>query len=334
MLNVTSRALDGIRYADVFAGIGAFRYAMDSFGAECVFTSEIDKACQDSYEKNHGDRPMGDITKVAIRDIPAFDVLCAGFPCQSFTIAGKQLGFRDQRGLLFFEVCRLAAAKAPLMLLLENVPNLLGHDDGRTFEVIRKNLDAIGYRLHFSVLNSGHFGVPQARERLYMVGLRKDLGIMRFVFPVPRMLDVVLEDVLLPAHMAAGLEIGTENRALRVSPFPTERALVPIRVGSVNSGSQGQRIYHPLGHAITLCSNGGGIGAKTGLYHVDGRIRRLLPRECARLSGFPESHALPKSSTTAYRQFGNTVVIDVLQHILGEVVNQNVLGLMRSSLAA
>ena len=189
------KSLDGIRYIDLFAGVGAFRQAMDSFGAKCVFASEIDSDCQLVYAQNYGDKPAGDITKVKAGDIPAFNVLCAGFPCQSFAIAGKQLGFDDPRGKLFFEICRIAEAHLPPLMILENVPNLLVHDKGETFRIIKAHLHGLGYDVAHEVLNASDFGVPQARRRLFMVCSRTGLG--SFKFPRPIKMDITLADVLL-----------------------------------------------------------------------------------------------------------------------------------------
>jgi DNA (cytosine-5)-methyltransferase 1 len=309
--------LQGKTFIDLFAGIGAMRYAMESFGARCVFSSEIDKDCQDVYERNHGDRPAGDITKIAAADIPSHDIICGGFPCQAFSISGNQLGFNDTRGKLFFDICRIAEHHKPRMVFLENVGNLETHDHGNTIRVIDASLRQLGYTVGHAVLNAGDFGIPQSRKRIYILAMT---GITP-TFPTPTNEDVFLKDILLPPDQTRGQEISPTSFA----GFEWRKGIFhhcrrePIRVGKIQGGRQGERIYSYNGHAITLSSSGGGIGAKTGLYAVDQVVRRLHPRECARLTGLPDSFVLPDSPQQAYRQLGNSLVVDVVQRILGHL---------------
>lgn len=163
------------KFIDLFSGIGGFHTAFKEIGGECVFASEIDKFAKQAYTTLHGLEPHGDITKIDAKDIPDHDVIAAGFPCQSFSVAGKRGGFEDARGTLFFEVARIAAEKHPKVLLLENVKGLVGHDKGKTLDTIVKTLNEIGYRVDFEVLNSKYFGVPQNRERIFIVAIREDL---------------------------------------------------------------------------------------------------------------------------------------------------------------
>lgn len=163
------------KYISLFAGIGGFDFGLNAVGGECVFASEIDKFAKQAYTTLHGLEPHGDITKIDAKDIPEHDVIAAGFPCQSFSVAGKRGGFEDARGTLFFEVARIAADKQPKVLLLENVKGLVGHDKGKTLDTIVKTLNEIGYRVDFEVLNSKYFGVPQNRERIFIVAIREDL---------------------------------------------------------------------------------------------------------------------------------------------------------------
>lgn len=163
------------KYISLFAGIGGFDFGLNEVGGECVFASEIDKFAKQAYTTLHGLEPHGDITKIDAKDIPDHDVIAAGFPCQSFSVAGKRGGFEDARGTLFFEVARIASEKQPKVLLLENVKGLVGHDKGKTLDTIVKTLNEIGYRVDFEVLNSKYFGVPQNRERIFIVAIREDL---------------------------------------------------------------------------------------------------------------------------------------------------------------
>ena len=167
--------MKSFKFIDLFCGIGGFHLAMSEVGGECVFASEIDKFAKQAYTTLHGLEPHGDITKIDAKDIPDHDVIAAGFPCQSFSVAGKRGGFEDARGTLFFEVARIADEKKPKILLLENVKGLVGHDKGKTLDTIVKTLNEIGYRVDFEVLNSKYFGVPQNRERIFIVSIREDL---------------------------------------------------------------------------------------------------------------------------------------------------------------
>jgi DNA (cytosine-5)-methyltransferase 1 len=306
--------LEGWRFIDLFAGIGGFRFSLEPFGARCVFSSEWDKACQETYEANHGERPSGDITKIREQDVPPHDIVCGGFPCQAYSISGKQLGFDDPRGRLFEEICRIAAFHKPLLLLLENVKNLKSHDEGKTIKAVKARLKEVGYEPFALSLNASDYGVPQARERVFFVAFRKDLGVMGIEAKKP-VRQACLRDVLLPDDQTDKYVVDVSKLKLEVDQSPQTRAQEPIRIGKVNLGRQGERIYHPAGHAITLSSGGGGVGAKTGLYLVNGKVRRLSPRECARLMGLPDSFVMNPSETQCYRQFGNGVVVDVIQHI-------------------
>src|SRR5690625_1434641 len=162
-------------YIDLFAGIGGFRQALDKFGGTCVFASEIDKFAAKAYETLYGHKPEGDITQIDAKDVPDHDLLVGGFPCQSFSVAGKRKGFEDTRGTLFFEIARIAKEKQPKALLLENVKGLVNHDKGRTLDIMIETLNEIGYAVDFEVLNSKYFGVPQNRERIFIVAIREDL---------------------------------------------------------------------------------------------------------------------------------------------------------------
>ena len=170
-------------FIDLFAGIGGFRIAAERLGGECVFSSEWDKNSQKTYSTNFGDMPSGDITKIDEKTVPDHDILFGGFPCQAFSISGKQKGFDDTRGTLFFDVARIIREKKPKMLLLENVKNFAKHDNGRTLQIILDTLDELGYKVFYKVLRSSDYGVPQARERIYIVGFKKSLKITDFQYP-------------------------------------------------------------------------------------------------------------------------------------------------------
>jgi len=333
MMNIDSKfrkRLSKYTFIDLFAGIGGFRYAFESFGAKCVYTSEWDNHAQQVYKNNFGDQPAGDITKIEEKDIPKHRILCGGFPCQAFSISGKQKGFEDTRGTLFFDVARIAKHHVPELLFLENVKNFEKHDQGKTLKVVEKTLSETGYDVYYKVLNASDFGVPQKRERIYILGFRKDLNVKKYDFPKSPDSPTKLKDVLLPDFETEKYVISRDDIKIKdhtnvqIDMFGNY-PLKPIRIGTVNKGGQGERIYHECGHAITLSAYGGGVGAKTGLYYINGKVRKLDPRECAKLMGLPDDFIIHPSSSQAYKQFGNGVVVDVLQYIILDIIKKGLL---------
>lgn len=324
MLTDTENLFEGYTFIDLFAGLGGFRLALESFGAECVFSSEIDEPARRVYTENFGEVPAGDITQIAAESVPDHDIICAGFPCQAFSISGKQRGFEDSRGTLFFDVARLIAAKQPKVVFLENVRNFATHDKGNTIRVVENTMHELGYSFHYKLLSAADYGVPQKRERIYMVGFRHDVNSDDFSFPKAFPLTQHVEDLLVQENsLVEHLYIDREDTQWN-GLDDTTYAAKPIRLGMVNKGGQGERIYSTKGVGVTLSAHGGGVFAKTGGYLIDGRTRKLHPRECARLMGFPESYRMTESASQTYKQFGNSVVIDVLQHVLisiNEVLN-------------
>lgn len=328
MLSIPSseKQLSNYTFIDLFARIGGFHYAFESFGATCVFASEIDKKAAHTYTANHGITPAGDITKIAAPDIPQHDILCGGFPCQAFSVSGKQKGFEDTRGTLLFDIARIVDFHRPKVLLLENVKNFVRHDEGKTLQTVLKTLENLGYKVHYQILNTSKFGLPQNRERVYIVGFdQKQVSNPTFSFPttsVPSSLQDLLEKAPKEAKIIERSDVFYhKNYEPKQDLFgniviPNR----PIQLGKINKGGQGERIYHPAGHAITLSAYGGGVGSKTGIYKVNGILRKLSPRECARVQGFPESFILPERKTEAYKQFGNSVSINTLQYIIKEII--------------
>lgn len=325
MLEINKKELSQFRFIDLFAGIGGFHYAMDSFGAKCVFASEWDKYAAETYHENFHIHPKGDITLIHEKDIPDHEILCAGFPCQAFSISGLRRGFEDTRGTLFFEIARITKYHKPMILLLENVKNILKHDNGNTLATITECLTSLGYKYYYKVLNTSNFGLPQNRERAYIVAFRSDLEVTQFNFPETIDVRVSLNDVL--ESSPKDCKIIHRDDILIFEKYNTiiqtinnnHLANRPIQIGIVNKGGQGERIYHPAGHAVTLSAYGGGIGSKTGLYLINNTIRKLTTRECARIQGFPEYFVLNNSQGQSYKQFGNSVSINVLQLIIKEI---------------
>lgn len=307
-----------MKFIDLFCGIGGFRLALESRGLECVFSSEIDPHARRAYANNFGETPSGDITEVPSCKIPRHDVLCAGFPCQSFSISGKRGSLGDGRGRLFFEIARIAAHCRPSVLILENVKNILSIDGGGAMRRIEATLCETGYRVRAFLLNSSFFGVPQARERVYFLAVRKDLmpadELGQILPPTASLEKIYLEDALDPDPDPALLIDRDFHIAKPESGV--SRALKPIRVGHVNKGGQGERIYSPKGHAITQSAHGGGAGAKTGLYATARGVRRLSVDECKRVMGFPARHRVGAGSQ-GYRQLGNAVVPGMIGAVFG-----------------
>lgn len=319
--------LNNLTFIDLFAGIGGFHTALSAFGAKCVFASEWDKHASHTYHANYGITPHGDITQILEQDIPAHDILCAGFPCQAFSISGKQQGFEDTRGTLFFDIARIVQYHKPKLLFLENVKNFIKHDNQKTLNTVLKTLEALDYRVFYQVLNASDFGLPQNRERVYLVCFRNDILQGDFHFPKPHHAPVALRDFLETNPQHAKI-VQRDDIYLNKDFAPTTDMFGdislpnrPIQIGIVNKGGQGERIYHPLGHAITLSAYGGGVGSKTGLYQVDNVIRKLSPRECARVQGFGDEFKIVSSPAQAYQQFGNSVAVNVLKAILTQIEN-------------
>lgn len=332
MIKVDNKSLLGYTFIDLFAGIGGFRIALESFGAKCVYSNEWDKYAQETYKMNFGVVPEGDITQVDEKNIPDHDILCAGFPCQAFSISGKQQGFEDSRGTLFFDVARIVKEKKPMVVFLENVKNFATHDGGKTLNVVRNTMNELGYSFQYSVLNPVDYGVPQKRERIYMICFRNDINREVFTFPRSFKLNKFVEDFLISDDEVNSLIVDREDLRLNEKIDINYNSTSTIRVGTVGKGGQGERIYSPKGIAITLSAYGGGVFAKTGGYLINGKTRRLHPRECARIMGFPDSFKLNPNNNQAYKQLGNSVVIDVLQLItkqIGDALNYEYSGIQQ-----
>ena len=309
-------------FIDLFAGIGGFRLALEACGGKCIFSSEINRHCRHIYYKNFGEFPYGDIKNIEASSIPKHDILCAGFPCQSFSIAGKKKGFKDPQGSLFYQIIRIAKYCQPKYLLLENVSNLISHERGSTFQQIQKLFNKIHYQIFWQILNSSHYGIPQNRKRIYIVAIKKRADIEKFEFPEANFDNIYLKDILLPNKLCTHLMI-------QDPPFWTKNLntivpeLKPIRVGFIKKARQGERIYHENGHAVTLSASGGGLGGKTGLYWIQAQVRKLHIDECKKLMGFPSHFVLNETSNQSYKQLGNSVVIPIIQQIVMNILEHH-----------
>ena len=291
-----------LKFIDLFAGIGGIRLAFDRAGAKCVFTSEWDKACQQMYETNFGDKPVGDIIKVDARDIPDHDILAAGFPCQAFSIMGERQGFDDTRGTLFFEVERILAAKKPRAFLLENVKQLVTHDKGRTFKVILQKLDNLGYFIHYKILNGLDFGIPQKRERIIIVGFNENFP---FRFPTRgNGKTLTLDDILEPDEKVDKKHFLSDYMLKKLK----EKVPNPPRDLTVwHENKAGNIGIHRF--SCALRANG-----SYNYLMVRGK-RRLTPREMLRLQGYPDSFKIVVTDSEARRQAGNSVVIPKIEAV-------------------
>lgn len=308
-----------LRMADLFGGLGSNRIAGETLGVETVFSSEIDPVARMVYRIAHGEWPSGDITKIPSADIPDHDILTGGFPCQSFSLAGSLGGFDDKRGQLFFEIVRILKAKRPAMFLLENVKNLVSMKDGEILSVILKALKSAGYVVQYQVLNSAMYSIPQARERVFFVGFRRELGVEGFHFPEPTMKLVPLNAVLETGGVTTRKIIRIKKLHLRNIQATLLKAkknpYAPIRIGEFLGASRGQRLFHPSGPAVTLTKFGGGQYS-TENYLVDGQHRSLTTRECMRVQSLPETFRMPYEGKLADSVFGNSVPCLLVRAIL------------------
>ena len=311
-------------FIDLFAGIGGFRMAMQNLGGECVFSSEWDEQAKKTYYLNYGDVPFGDITKESTKSrIPqGFDVLCAGFPCQAFSLAGKKLGFAETRGTLFFDVAEILRRYQPKAFFLENVKGLVIHDKGKTFKTILNTLDEVGYVVPDpQIVNAMYFGVPQHRERIYIVGFRKDLGINKEDFTYPEQKEVTKKwiDVREKEPVPAKYYLSTTY----------QNTLINHKARHASKGNGfGYDIIPDDGvaHAIVV----GGMGRESNLVidfrqkdltpttNIKGSIntdgwRKMTPREWARLQGYPDDFIIGVADASAYKQFGNSVAVPAIQ---------------------
>ncbi len=295
------------RMIDLFAGIGGIRLGFESIGGECVFTSEWDASAQKTYQTNFLELPYGDITKIEPKNIPAFDVLLAGFPCQPFSQAGKKLGLADTRGTLFFDIAKIVEHHKPKVVFLENVKRFRSHDGGRTFETIKNILEEFGYDVYAQVLNARDFGVPQNRERIYIVAFR---GKTNFNFPKPsgiktRLGDILEKKVDSKYTISDKLWAGHQRRKKEHREKGNGFGYSLFNKNSKYTSTISAR-YYKDGSEILIEQKGK-------------NPRKLTPREAARLQGFPDHYILSQSDSQAYKQFGNSVCVPVINAIAKEI---------------
>lgn len=292
-------------FIDLFCGIGGFHSAAHSLGLECVFASDIDVEARKAYEHNYKIAPQGDITAIKAENIPDHDLLCAGFPCQPFSIIGSRNGFADPRGTLFFEIARIIREKKPKAILLENVKQLTTINKGETIRNIIDTLEQLGYYVEYKVLNALNFGVPQKRERVLIVATRKDIG--KFPWPDEKIpmkpLKSILEKKPDPKHFVSGR---IKNARLQAhTPTVSPSIWHENKSGNISS--------HPFSCALRA-------GASYNYLLVDGE-RRLTPREMLRLQGFPDTFEIVCNDTQTRKQAGNAVPVPIIKAVLEKLLN-------------
>ena len=295
------------RFVDLFAGIGGIRIPFEELGGDCVFSSEWDKYAQDMYEANFGERPKGDISQISSNEIPDHKILLAGFPCQPFSIIGNGHGFADTRGTMFFEIERILRDKNPSAFLLENVKQLVTHNNKRTFKVIILKLKELGYYTHWKILNALDYGLPQKRERVIIVGFKENYP---FVFPEPIKDKIHLKDII-------------EDHSQVAKKYFASKNIVRQRLAKV----KGKQIPKP---AIWHENKGGNIGiheyscalragASYNYLLVDG-IRRLTPQEQLLLQGFPKEFRIVVSECQLRKQLGNSVPVPIIRAVANQMI--------------
>lgn len=321
---------NNVTFIDLFCGVGGIRIGMETQGFRCVFSSDINTECQRTYAENFNDTPAGDITLIDEKEIPDHDILCAGFPCQPFSISGKQKGFDDTRGTLFFEICRIIKEKQPRVVFLENVKHLIHHDHGNTLCVILRHLSELGYSVSWRVLNASDFGVPQNRERIIIIGSKDAEFDFDKIHKQPR---VTLKEILdktgefeyleaddytlieEPKLQKSGLIFaGYRNKSIRK---------VGVRPGTENLSrvhKQPNRIYSVNGVHPTLPSQ-----ETSGRYWIlteENRVRKLTLNECWKLMGFPQNYRKVSAVGEQYKQLGNSVCIPMIAAVAEEIKKQ------------
>ena len=326
-----------MKFLELCAGIGGFRQALENLGCECVGYSEIDKHAIKLYSAWYNDeRNFGDITKIEAEKLPDFELLVGGFPCQAFSVAGKRGGFNDTRGTIFFDFARIMKAKKPKFAIFENVKGLLNHDGGKTYETMLRTLDELGYNAQWGILNTKFHGLPQNRERVYIVANLRERSSTKILFErgndsadkVERTENGIIGQFYNrkgKTHQDLGV-ISSEGHspALLATTHKNPRI---VKIGDIDGlNTQYSRVYDSKGVSTTINAQGGGLGAKTGLYNAGDKVRRLTPKECFRLQGFKDEmvelgYKLCISDTQLYKMAGNAVSVPVVEWVAQRVLN-------------
>ena len=299
---------NGFSFIDLFAGIGGIRLGFEAAGGHCVFSSEFDENACRTYEANFGEHPSGDITKIDAKDIPDFDILLGGFPCQAFSIIGKKEGFENETcGTLFFEIERILKEKKPRAFMLENVRNLTAHDKGKTFKIIRSHLEALGYTVYSKVLNALDYGVPQKRERIIIVGF-KDFVMFSFPDPIPvserKSLKDILEENVDDKYYVKDNIRNSRLMRLKDPNYPKPYISHENMAGSITP------------HPYSSCLRAGASAN----YILINDERRPTEREILRIQGFPDDFKVVVSYTNIKHQTGNSVAVPVIKAVACQMI--------------
>jgi DNA (cytosine-5)-methyltransferase 1 len=318
-----------IKYIDLFCGLGAFHYAFNLLQTEetkykCVFACDIDKKVRNLYEENYGITPDGDIHNTDIAKIPDFDILCGGFPCQPFSIAGKKKGFEDQtKGNLFYAILKIIDVKTPNTIVLENVKNLLTIHGGETFNTILFELKKRGYNVSFKILDSKYFNSPQSRQRLFIVGNK----IKKYEFPMELSDTIIPVSSIIDFNEPKFLKYEDKYNLEKCKETNTrsncKMLFKMVHKITNNGGRQGERVYSIDSCGPTICASSGGPGAKTGLYFINENIRRLNVTEGLKMFGFHENYkwnTIVKNEEMLF-YLGNSIVVNVLTTLLSAIKN-------------
>lgn len=297
------------KFIDLFAGIGGIRTGFECVGGECVFSSEWDEPAKKTYQANFGEMPYGDITKINPAEIPNFDILLAGFPCQPFSMAGFKKGFADTRGTLFFNIAKIIEHHKPSVIFLENVRNLVSHDKGNTIRVIVQTLEKLGYKVSYKVLNAKDFGLPQNRARIYIVGFKNNK--IDFEFPQPLNIKIKLGDILeknvdKKYTISDKLWAGHQRRKKEHKEKGNGFGYSMFNADSEYTSTISARYYKD--------------GSEILIEQKNKNPRKLTPREAARLQGYSDDFIIPVGDNQAYKQFGNSVAVPVIKALSKKII--------------
>lgn len=323
-MNNKNREIE-IKYIDLFCGLGAFHTAFNKnnliqkkFKYKCVLACDIDKGIRNIYEENYNIKPEGDINEINIENIPNFDILCAGFPCQPFSIAGNKKGFQDKKnGNLFYKILEIIDKKKPNTLIIENVKNLHTINKGEIFKIIKNELEKRNYKLNFKVIDSKYYKSPQSRHRIYIICNKKKKydfrDIKNPIVPVSTIIDNDITEYFNYSENYRLEKCNGNNMMLY--------KLINKRTGK--GGRQGERIYDITKYGPTICASSGGPGAKTGLYYFNGNIRTLSIKESLKMFGFEESYKYEslKNQKKMLFYLGNSIVVNVLEELIKDLIH-------------
>lgn len=319
-----------LKMIDLFAGIGGIRIAFEDNGVKCVKSSEIDKYACETYFNNFNEEPLGDITKIEPEDLPEFDIIAGGFPCQPFSLGGLRKGFEDARGTLFFEVARLIKARQPKAFFLENVEGIVNHDGGHTLEVIEKILHELGYNFEWRVMNARDYGIPQNRKRWYCVGFRNDLkigfegqeGDYKYLYSFPKKKDLlytvndVVSDTVCEGYGVT--EVCKKNINSHLEQYISSGKYVEGNVILANEIRPSRCNFRSDGISPCLTAKMGTGGNNVPVYVQE--MRKLTEIECLKIMGFPDWYKIAPNCMHSYKQIGNSVVVSIVSDLAKEMV--------------